>query len=169
MGILDWGGGGVQDTLKRLDQLDPERPVLSNPEYDAISEDFFNDVQSAIGMTMAFYDAIVNQSASFRNYQTEFDPYYGDVLRLGIIIDKLFATMAFMDLQDVWNYNPNIRTYVAMYDAPFGDRNGAISQRFCTIRNHHIRVKKHIGAQAITGRAGTERAIERKQARLNFL
>jgi len=78
---------------------------------------------------MAFYDAVINQPASFRNYQTEFDPYYGDVLRLGIIIDKLFATFAFMDLQEVWNYNPNLYTYVAMYDAPFGTANWALSQR----------------------------------------
>lgn len=129
LALFDWGGGGVQDTLKRLDQKDPERPVLTDQEYDEISLDFYNDIQAAIAMNIAFYDAVINQSSSFRNYQTEYDPYYGDVLRLGIIIDKLFTTFAFMDLQEVYNYNPDIYTYVAMYDAPFGTRNQALSQR----------------------------------------
>ncbi len=129
LAIFDWGGGGVQDTLKRLDQIDPERPVLSNQTYDAIAEDFYNDAEAAVGMTMAFYSAIVNQSASFRNYQTEFDPFYGDILRMGIIVDKLFATMAFMDLQDVSDYSPNIQTYAAMYDNPFTTKNTAIASR----------------------------------------
>jgi molybdopterin-biosynthesis enzyme MoeA-like protein len=129
LGIFDWGGGGVQDVLKRLDQVDPSREVLSDPEYDAIARDFYTDIGASIDLVMAFYDAVINQPASLRNYQTEFDPYYGDVLRLGIIIDKLFATFAFMDLQEVYNYDPNVETYVAMYDAPFGERNFALSQR----------------------------------------
>ena len=129
LGIYDWGGGGVQDTLKRLDQIDNERTVLSTQEYDAIAEDFYNDIGSAISMIMAFYDAINNQSASFRNYQTEFDPYYGDILRMGIIVDKLYATIAFMDLQEVYNYNPNIQDYVSLYDAPLTSQNASIAQR----------------------------------------
>ena len=51
------------------------------------------------------------------------------MIRLGIVVDKLYAAFAFMDLQPIYNYNPNIRTYVAMYDAPFGRRNFALSQR----------------------------------------
>ena len=129
LSIFDWGGGGVQDVLKRKDQVDGDRSILTDVEYDEIAQDFYNDLISANSMIMAFYDAIINQSASFRNYQTEFDPYYGDVLRMGIIIDKLFATFAFMDLQEVWNYDPNLYTYVAMYDAPFGTSNGALSKR----------------------------------------
>jgi len=48
---------------------------------------------------------------------------------MGIIIDKLFATYAFMDLQEVWNYNPNIYDYAAMYDYPFGTSTAALTQR----------------------------------------
>jgi hypothetical protein len=133
LSIFDWGGGGVQDLLKRLDQKQNEQnpawPVLSDPEYDEKAADFYNDAQAANGLMMAFYDAVINQPSSFRNYQTEFDPFYGDAIRLGIILDKLFTTFAFMDLSEVYNYNPNIYTYVAMYDAPFGDRNYALSQR----------------------------------------
>lgn len=129
LGIFDWAGGGVQQTLKSLDQVTPGRKVLTDEEYDAISVDFYDDISSAIDLTMAFYDAIINQPASQRNYQTEFDPFFGDVLRLGIVVDKLYASYAFMDLQDVYNYNPNVSTYVSMYDAPFGERNAALSQR----------------------------------------
>ncbi len=129
MAIFDWGGGRVQGTLKRLDQTDPSRQVLTDQEYDEIAADFYNDAIRAVGMTIAFYDAVINQPASFRNYQTEFDPFYGDVLRLGIIIDKLFAMFAFMDLQEVYDYNPNVYTYVSLYDAPFADPNEALSQR----------------------------------------
>lgn len=127
LAIFDWGGGGVQETLKRLDQVNGGE-VLTDPEYDEISTDFYNDISAAVGMTIAFYDAVINQPASFRNYQTEYDPFYGDILRLGIIIDKLFSTVAFMDLQDVY-YSPNVASYVSMWDAPFGSQNLALSQR----------------------------------------
>ena len=127
LALFDWGRGGVQEVLKRLDQTEG-KAVLSQAEYDERAVDFYNDLASANEMMMAFYDAIINQSASFRNYQTEFDPFYGDIRRLGIIIDKLYATFAFMDLQDV-TYSPNISTYVAMYDAPFGTNALSLSQR----------------------------------------
>lgn len=127
LALFDWGGGGVQDKLKLLDQVEG-KPVQSQRDYDERAVDFYNDLSAAINLTVAFYDAVINQSASFRNYQTEFDPYYGDIRRIGIIIDKLYTTFAFMDLQDVY-YSPNISTYVAMYDAPFGTENYALSQR----------------------------------------
>jgi uncharacterized protein DUF4953 len=127
LSVLDWAGGRVQGTLKRLDQKEGKQ--LSDPEYDEIAMDFANDGQAAVGLIMAFYDAIINQPASFRDYQTTFDPFYGDVLRLGISVDKLYAMYAFMDLQEVSNYNPDVNTYVSMYDAPFGTRNAALSQR----------------------------------------
>jgi len=129
LGIFDWYGGGVQATLKRLDQLDDGRTVLSDPEYDAIARDFYADMSASIDLITAFYDAVINQSATARNYQTEFDPFFGDVLRLGIINDKLYATAAFMDLQEVYNYSPNVETYVAMYDTSFDASNLALSQR----------------------------------------
>ena len=128
LGIFDWGGGGVQETLKRLDQKSGGE-VLSDQEYDAIAVDFGNDLTSTHSVIIAFFDALINQSATFRNYQTEFDPYYGDILRIGIILDKLFTVFAFVDLQDVYNYSPNVQTYVAMYDAPYGSMTQAVSQR----------------------------------------
>lgn len=128
LAIFDWGGGGVQDTLKKLDQVSGGE-VLTDPEYTEIAMDFYNDIQAAVGMTMAFYDAVINQPSSFRDYQTKYDPFYGDILQLGIIIDKLFTTFAFMDLQEVYDYNPDVYTYVSLYDAPFGDPNTALSQR----------------------------------------
>lgn len=129
LAIFDWGGGGVQETLKRLDQVDANRTVLTEQQYEELAMDFYNDIRAANGMIMGFYDAVINQSSSFRNYQTEFDPFYGDILRVGIIIDKLFTMLAFMDLQDVYDYDPNFETYVAMYDAPFGTKNAALAQR----------------------------------------
>jgi len=125
--LFDWAGGGVQDVLKRLDQKNGK--VLSDPEYDEISADFYNDAQAAVGMTMAFYDSVINQPATFRDYQTKFDPFYGDTLRLGISVDKLYTMFAFMDQQEVSNYSPNVNTFVSMYDQPFGTRNRALSQR----------------------------------------
>ena len=127
LALFDWGGGGVQETLKRLDQVGGG-DVKTDQEYDEVATDFYNDVSAAVSMNIAFYDAVINQPASFRNYQTEFDPFYGDILRVGIIIDKLFSTLAFMDLQDVY-YSPNVATYVSLWDAPFGSQNLALSQR----------------------------------------
>jgi hypothetical protein len=127
LSIFDWGGGGVQDVLKRLDQKNGT--VLTDPEYDEIAADFYNDAQAAVGMVMAFYDSVINQPASFRDYQTTFDPFYGDILRLGISVDKLYSMFAFMDQQEVSSYSPNVNTFVSMYDQPFGARNAALSQR----------------------------------------
>jgi hypothetical protein len=127
LSIFDWAGGGVQDVLKRLDQKDGT--VLSDPQYDEIAADFYNDAQAAVGMIMSFYDSVINQPATFRDYQTTFDPFYGDILRLGISVDKLYTMYAFMDQQEVSSYSPNINTFVSMYDAPFGARNVALSQR----------------------------------------
>ncbi len=127
LGIFDWSGGGIQQILKRLDQVDGQ-PILEQIEYDEMAIDIFNDLAVANEMILAYYDAIINQSASFRNYQTEFDPFYGDIRRIGIINDKLFATFAFMDLQEVY-YSPNIYTYAAMYDSPIGTRAARLSER----------------------------------------
>jgi hypothetical protein len=127
LAIFDWAGGGVQDVLKRLDQKDGK--ALTDPEYDEIAGDFYNDAQAAVGMIMAFYDSVINQPATFRDYQTQFDPFYGDILRIGISVDKLYTMFAFMDQQEVSNYSPNVNTFVSMYDAPFGARNQALSQR----------------------------------------
>ncbi|MFO0728977.1 MAG: zinc-dependent metalloprotease [Myxococcota bacterium] len=129
MAIFDWGGGGVQDTLKRLDQVEDPSAVKTDQEYDEIAQDFYNDITVANRTLISFYDAVINQPASFRNYQTEFDPYYGDVLRLGIILDKLFTTFAFMDLQEVYEYNPNVDTYAALFDSPFGTANKDLASR----------------------------------------
>jgi hypothetical protein len=129
LAIFDWGGGGVQEVMKRMDQVDDTREVLTDQEYDEISIDFYNDISASIDLTMAFYDAVINQPASLRNYQTEYDPFYGDIIRLGIVLDKLHAVFAFMDVQEVYDYNPNIYTYVAMYDATFGSKNLALGQR----------------------------------------
>lgn len=125
--IFDWAGGGVQDVLKRLDQKNGA--VLTDPEYNEIANDFYNDAMAANGMIMAFYDSVINQPAAFRDYQTEFDPFYGDILRLGISVDKLYTMFAFMDQQEVSNYSPNVNTFVSMYDAALGSRNYALSQR----------------------------------------
>ncbi|MEY4545416.1 MAG: hypothetical protein RL685_1611 [Pseudomonadota bacterium] len=127
LSIFDWAGGGVQDVLKRLDQKDGK--VLTDPEYNEIATDFYNDAMAANGMIMAFYDSVINQPAAFRDYQTEFDPFYGDILRLGISVDKLYTMFAFMDQQEVSNYSPNVNTFVSMYDATLGSRNYALSQR----------------------------------------
>ncbi|MGC6418961.1 MAG: zinc-dependent metalloprotease [Bradymonadia bacterium] len=129
LAIFDWGGGGVQEVLKRQDQVDENRTVLTDQEYDEISIDFYNDISASMDLIMAFYDAVINQPASLRNYQTEYDPYYGDVIRLGIVLDKLHAVFAFMDVQEVYDYSPNIYTYVALYDIPFGSKNAALAQR----------------------------------------
>jgi hypothetical protein len=133
MSLFDWGGGGVQDILKRLDQKehesDPAHPVLTPQQYNEIATDFVNDAIAANGLIMAFYDAVLSQSASFRNFQTEYDPYYGDIMRIGIVADKLYTTVAFMDFQEVNDYNPNVYTYVAMYDSPYGNRNVILSKR----------------------------------------
>lgn len=126
---FDWAGEGVQEILKRLDELDPKRKRLTDAEYDAIARDFKVDVGAAVDLSMAFYDAVVNQPAGSRPYQTEFDPYYGDVLRMGIVVDKLYSTFAFVDLQNIFNYDPNIQTYAAMYDGSVDSKGFGLSQR----------------------------------------
>ena len=49
---------------------------------------------------------------------------------------------------------------------PRGNR--TIVKRFAFIRHHKHRIKFHLGAKAITGRAGAKRIVERKQAGFDF-
>jgi hypothetical protein len=129
LGVFDWGGGGVEETLKRLDQVDPDRPALDAQAYRDKAQDFYNEISAATNIAMAFYNAVLKQSAVHRNFQTEFDPYYGDVLRMGIIADKLFATMAFMDMHRVDDYNPNVETYASLYEYAVSDQSLEVAHR----------------------------------------
>lgn len=129
LATFDWKQGNVQEVLRRLDQVDPTRTVHDEETYDTIAKDFYRDLGMATDLVTAFYDAIVQQSAAKRNYQTEYDPFFGDTLRIGIINDKLFATMAFLDLQQIQNYDPNQQSYAAMFDRPFDSQQQALSRR----------------------------------------
>jgi hypothetical protein len=180
LGLYDlWG---ANDLMRTLDMVDPNRTPLTPQQYKEIAQDFDNNLGAAVDMTMAFYDAVINQSAAYRNYQTEFDPYYGDVLRLGIITDKLYTTLAFMDLQEVWNYDPNVYDYAAMYDSVYTTRNwdtamrvldgmlGANYDTFPWFKYYALLIFADVTNSNLVGDVGLREriAIERYENRMEF-
>ena len=57
-------------------------------------------------LVAAFHEAIVQQSSGERPYVTTYDPFHGDVVQQGIIIDKLLAIQNWTALNKVSNYDP---------------------------------------------------------------
>ena len=73
----------------------------------------------------SFHKAIIQQSSGERPYVTLYDPFYGDVVQQGIIIDKITALQNWTSLFKVDNYDPtqSAGAYLAFAATPFGDSN----------------------------------------------
>lgn len=66
------------------------------------------DAKQAVRLTVAFYDAVIQQKMSDRPYATEYEPFSGETKRIGILPDKVYAMMMFMGNDEI-PYNPNRR------------------------------------------------------------
>lgn len=64
------------------------------------------DTKQAVRLAIAFYDAVIQQKASDRPYETEYELFSGEVKRVGILADKVYAMLFFMG-NDPIPYHPN--------------------------------------------------------------
>ncbi|MCP4679424.1 MAG: hypothetical protein GY854_28830, partial [Deltaproteobacteria bacterium] len=89
--------------------------------FDNLKDEFNKEMGQAARMTVNFFQAILNQSNGERSYSTTYDSYFGDVTRLGIIYDKLYAMFSFLGLWPADMYNWDLYALLAYYDGNWGD------------------------------------------------
>lgn len=90
-------------------------------DFQNIADEFTKEMGQANRLIVNFYRAILNQSATERNYQTTYDTYFGDVTHLGIIYDKYYSMFSFLGLWGSDNYNWDIYSLLAFYESSFGN------------------------------------------------
>jgi hypothetical protein len=103
----DWSEGELINNFPRIGVVPPQ----SNNEplagyYGNLAASFTNDISVANQLVAAFHEAIIQQSSGERPFVTTYDPFYGDVIQQGIILDKLFAMQNWTTLNPISNYDP---------------------------------------------------------------
>ncbi|MCB0384772.1 MAG: zinc-dependent metalloprotease, partial [Bdellovibrionales bacterium] len=115
----------VQEKLSRLRGADGTTSLYKDEAIDAIYQDISDDLKQSIKLSMAFYDSVIQQSSADRDWKTKYEDWTGEVKALGIIWDKIFATLFLMGDQ-TFLYNPNYyapyASYLSMMNR-LGDRN----------------------------------------------
>ncbi|MCP4599476.1 MAG: hypothetical protein GY847_02885 [Proteobacteria bacterium] len=88
--------------------------------FDNLADEFNKEMGQATRLAMNFFRAILTQSSSERSYETTYDLYFGDVTRIGIIYDKLYAMFSFLGLWEASMYNPDLYALLAYYEGNWG-------------------------------------------------
>ncbi len=112
---LDWDGDGVENKLRLLG-VEGDRFFFDN-----VRDEFAKEMGQANRMVINFYRAIMTQSNAERSYMTTYDPFFGDVTRIGIIYDKFYSMLSFIGLWPADMYNWDDYAYLAYYEANRGD------------------------------------------------
>jgi hypothetical protein len=120
---FDWSSGEIADTLRLIGVNNPDPTVTSNNNYfNQLTNKFNAEISMANQLVAAYHEGMIEQSAGQRPYATKYDPFYGDVVQQGIILDKLFAMQGFVGLWATDNYDQNqAGAYVAYYEG-LGDQ-----------------------------------------------
>lgn len=82
------------------------RQNLAPEEIAETARQIAKDAKQAVRLSIAFYDAVIQQKASDRPYDTEYELFSGEVKRIGILADKIYAMLFFMG-NDAIPYHPN--------------------------------------------------------------
>lgn len=72
------------------------------------------DLSRAVKLSIAFYNAVLQQNGAERNYYSLYDEPTGNLIRKGTFADKFYSTYFLMG-DDPFFYNPNLPTTVATY------------------------------------------------------
>ncbi|MCC7406323.1 MAG: zinc-dependent metalloprotease [Bdellovibrionales bacterium] len=118
-------GGNIREKLSRLRSTDNQSAAYRDEEIATIGVEIGEDLKQAIRLSMAFYDSVIQQSAADRDWKTKYEEWSGEVKALGIIWDKIFATL-FLLGDETFMYNPNSFAPYASYLSAIGvvrDRN----------------------------------------------
>ena len=92
---------------------------LSPNSVEEINNLLQKDLKRVIRLSVAFYDAVLQQSSAEKHYRDLFDDWSGAIKRIGIAPDKIFA-MTFLMGDSPFMYNPNrfssYSSYVSMIE-----------------------------------------------------
>lgn len=100
--LLLWRAGLPEDTVRR----ELQTKGIPSSQVEELTQSISRHMRQAVRLTVAFYNAVVQQSAADRPYQDEIEPFSGEKKRVGILYDKLYA-MLFLVGDDAFAYNPN--------------------------------------------------------------
>jgi hypothetical protein len=128
---FDWSSSEVADTLRRIGIQNPDPTVQSAGDYyEQLAAKFDSEISAANQMTAAYAEAMIQQSSGERPLATIYDPFYGDVVQQGIILDKYFAMQNFAGLWPVTNFDPSqaAGVYLANYEGYWDDPYNVLSQ-----------------------------------------
>jgi hypothetical protein len=103
--VWDWDPGELPGEFVKLG-IEPPPGVTESTYYGNLLNEFTNDISIANQLVASFHHAMVEQASGERPFITEFDPFYGDVVQQGIIIDKNDAVMNYTTLYPVDNFDP---------------------------------------------------------------
>ena len=102
----DWNPAELTDKLIQVNIVPPAGAANSGLFYSQLTSQFTSDLYAAENLVAAFHEALIQQSTGQRPFQTQFDPYYGDVTQQGIAIDKELAFINWLGLWAFDNYDP---------------------------------------------------------------
>ena len=91
-----------------------EMGVTNLNDQSAYLEELNREMRNVMKLSMAFYDGVIQQSRGQRDFRSEYDETTGALKQMGIVADKLFATL-FLAGDDAIFYNPNRVRYHDSY------------------------------------------------------
>jgi hypothetical protein len=118
----DWNGGELINNFPRIG-VEPPPGVPLATYYGDLNSAFNNDISVANQLVAAFHEAIIQQSSGERPFISTYDPFYGDVIQQGIILDKLYAMQDWTTLSQISNYDPTQAAGAYLFDATGFDAN----------------------------------------------
>ena len=83
-----------------------ELGITNTKIQESYLEEMNREMREVMKLTMAFYQAVIQQSNGDRSYRSVYDETTGALQQVGIVSDKIFATM-FLAGDDPIFYNPN--------------------------------------------------------------
>jgi hypothetical protein len=125
---FDWSDGELIEDFPKVGVQAPANASLE-PYYSNLAAAFTNDISVANQLVATFHKAIIQQSSGERPIATTYDPFYGDVVQQGIIIDKLLALQNWTALYQITNYDPTQSAGAYLFAAtPFDANYQSVSE-----------------------------------------
>lgn len=112
---------GIVGTMKELKEFLPmwrtaffeanmreelSKQKVNSHQTEQVVTEISRDIKQAIRLSLAFYQAVLQQTAAEKPYRSEYEPFGGALKRMGVAGDKL-AAMFFLAGDDALYYNPN--------------------------------------------------------------
>ena len=101
-----------RDNIKKI--LSESTKSYTEEQKNFISREIRQDIRQAIKLSLAFYNSVIQLSRADRDWQDFYDEESGDIEKIGILWDKMFA-MFFMMGDSRFMYNPNYYLAYASY------------------------------------------------------